>query len=214
MKKDHIISILVLVFTLSMIFLVTRTFFLEFAASQKLLGGFVKFFVLASIGDFIGLRIKSGSWKIPNGILIKAIVWGIIGVMIVMMFVLYPIGVAELQSNNLLPFEDSTLAFAFFVSFIMNFTFAPVMMSAHRISDTYIELRSKGKVSVRETIDSINWNQFIRFTVFKAIPFFWIPAHTITFLIPSEYRIIFAAILGIFLGLILGLFNNDKKVSS
>ena len=60
------------------------------------------------------------------------------------------------------------------------------------------------------TIKEINWDQFIRVIVFKTIPLFWIPAHTITFLMPIEYRVIFAAILGIFLGLILGVFSNKK----
>lgn len=210
MKKDYLISLLVFIFTALVVFVVTRPFFLTFAGDYKILGGFVKFFVLASIGDFIGLRIRSKKWTVPTGILYKAIIWGLIGIVIVLMFDIFPTGILSLQSKGILPFEGSTLAFALFVSITMNFTFAPTMMSAHRITDTYIELRSKGDTSIGESIDAINWRQFISFTVFKAIPFFWVPAHTITFLLPEEYRIIFAAILGIFLGLILGLFNNKK----
>jgi len=37
----------------------------------------------------------------------------------------------------------------------------------------------------------------------KTIPFFWIPAHTISFLLPAAYRTLFAALLGVALGLIL-----------
>ena len=211
MKKDYLISFGVLILTSVLIFIVTRDFFLEFASEFKLLGGFTKFFVLATIGDFIALRIKSKKWGIPTYILLKAIVWGLIGSVIVLMFTIYPIGVETLQEENILPFEGNTFFFALFVSVTMNFTFAPTMMAFHRVSDTFLNMKKENKqATVGEAIDSVNWRQFINFTVFKSIPLFWIPAHTITFLLPVEYRIIFAAILGIFLGLILGIFNNKK----
>ena len=211
MKKDYIISSLVLLITLLLIFVVTRDFFLEFASDYKLLGGFIKFFFLASIGDFIAVRIKNKKWIVPSYIFVKALVWGLIGVVIVLMFTIYPKGVEELQENGILPFEGNTFFFALFTSVIMNYTFAPTMMAFHRVSDSYLNLRIINKrVSLNETLDSINWKQFIHFTAFKTIPLFWIPAHTITFLLPEEFRIIFAAVLGIFLGLILGVFNNNK----
>ena len=212
MKKDYLISFGVLIITGVIVFIITRDFFLEFASEYKLLGGFIKFFFLASIGDFIAIRIKSKEWKIPSYIVIKAVVWGLIGIVIVLMFTIYPLGIEALQDNNILPFEGSTFFFALFTSVIMNFTFAPTMMAFHRVSDTYLNLKfDNKKVSIGEAIDTVNWRQFINFTVFKTIPLFWIPAHTITFLLPEEYRIIFAAVLGIFLGLLLGIFNNSKK---
>ena len=211
MKKDYIISIIVFVLTSVLIFVVTRDFFLDFANEYKLLGGFIKFFVLASIGDFIALRIKSKEWQIPSYILLKAVVWGLIGVVIVLMFTIYPIGIETLQEQKILPFEGNSFFFALFVSVIMNYTFAPTMMAFHRVTDTFLNMRKNNKhVSIKESIGSVNWKEFINFTIFKTIPFFWIPAHTITFILPEEYRIIFAAILGIFLGLILGVFNNKN----
>ena len=209
MKKDHLISITVLFSTVILIFIVTRDFFLDFASSYSLIAGFIKFFVLATIGDFIGLRIKSGNWKKPDYLFIKAIVWGFIGVVIVLMFGIFSNGVEYLQSENILPFEGSTFAFALFTSILMNLTFAPTMMAFHRITDTYLNLRVSNKdVKFKDAVESIKWNQFFSFIVLRTIPLFWIPAHTITFLLPSEYRVIFAAVLGIFLGLILGLFKN------
>jgi len=44
----------------------------------------------------------------------------------------------------------------------------------------------------------------------KTIPMFWIPAHTITFLLPSEFRVLAAAFLSIALGAILA-FAKKKK---
>ena len=212
MKKDYLISFGVLLVTFTLIFIVTRDFFLDFASDYKILGGFVKFFFLASIGDFIALRIKSKEWKIPSYIFVKALVWGLIGISIVLMFVIYPLGIEELQEKNILPFEGSTFFFALFVSIVMNLTYAPTMMAFHRVSDTYLNMRNNNKeTTINDAIDNVNWSQFINFTIFKSVPLFWIPAHTITFLLPVEYRIIFAAVLGIFLGLILGLFSNKKK---
>ena len=212
MKKDYLISFGVFLVTLILIFIVTRDFFLAFAGDYKILGGFIKFFFLASIGDFIALRIKSKEWKIPSYIFVKAFIWGLIGISIVLMFVIYPLGVETLQDKNILPFEGNTFFFALFISVIMNLTYAPTMMAFHRVSDTFLNMRNGSKeTTINDAIDSINWKQFINFTIFKSIPLFWIPAHTITFLLPEEYRIIFAAILGIFLGLILGLFSDKNK---
>ncbi len=212
MKKDYLKSIGVLLLTSVLIFIVTRDFFLDFASDYKVLGGFIKFFFLATLGDFIALRIRSKESKMPNYIFIKALIWGLIGISIVLMFQIYPLGVEALQVKNILPFEGNAFFFALFVSIIMNFTFAPTMMAFHRVTDTFLNMRVANKsTTISEAIDSINWTQFINFTVFKSIPLFWIPAHTITFLLPEEYRIIFAAVLGIFLGLILGLFSNRSK---
>ncbi|MCK5762127.1 MAG: Mpv17/PMP22 family protein [Candidatus Izimaplasma sp.] len=182
---------------------------MSFAGSVPLVAGFVKFFVLATIGDFIALRIKKGAWGKPDYLLVKATIWGFIGVAIVLMFGIFPVGVEYLQTENILPFDGSIIAFALFTSVLMNLTFAPTMMAFHRITDTYLNLRVDNKdVKLKDAVNDIKWNQFFSFIILTTIPLFWIPAHTITFLLPSEYRVIFAALLGIFLGLILGMFKN------
>ena len=203
-RIDIVTSLSVLLITVYLIFMVTREFFTTFAHEYSLLGGFVKFFLLASIGDFVGLRLKEKQWKIPKHMFLKAIVWGIIGIFIVLMFTIFPTGVTELQSKGILPFSGNVFFHALFTSIFMNIIFAPTMMFFHRISDT----RLNGAKSISEAIKQIDWDQFVHTILFKTIPLFWIPAHTITFLIPEEYRIILAAVLGIFLGLILSIFKK------
>jgi hypothetical protein len=61
----------------------------------------------------------------------------------------------------------------------------------------------KGKVTLSEVIKRIDWDGFVSFVIMKTIPIFWIPAHTITFLLPPEYRVLSAAFLSIALGAIL-----------
>jgi hypothetical protein len=208
--KLRVKDVIFFLFISFILFLVTRPFFLDFASQYSLAGGFVKFFVLASIGDVLAKRLKDKNYSLPNGFLFKAIVWGLIGVSIVYMFGIYTSGVSYLQEQDLLAFADSKLATAFFISLFMNLTYAPTMMLLHRISDNYIEQKISHNMSFKESLKSIDYPSFYAFTLGKTIPLFWIPAHTITFLLPAEYRIIFAALLGIVLGLLLGLAKGEK----
>lgn len=210
MKKQHLISIIFVLVTAGLIYLFTREFFLTFSKENLFIGGFIKFFFLASLGDILGKRLKTKKWSMPDGFIYKAIIWGLIGILITMVFYLYDNGVTALETKSLLP-SNNTILHAFFVSLFMNLTFGPMMMAFHRVTDTFIELRvNKQKVSLLQTIDTIDWSGFIKFVVLKTIPFFWIPAHTITFILEPTYRVIFAAVLGIVLGLLLGLFQNKK----
>jgi len=203
-RNDKFISLLVLLLTVIFVFVFTRNFFLSFVSDLPVIAGFTKFFFLASIGDFIGIRIKSGYWKIPKKIIYKAIVWGLIGSVIVMVFAIFNNGVIYLQSSGILPFKDVLFVTAFLTSLFMNVIFAPTMMTFHRVSDTYLD----GSGSIENAIKTIDWVRFYKVVLLKTIPFFWIPAHTITFLLPHEYQVIFAAVLGIALGLLLSLFKK------
>ena len=210
--KDKLISTLVFVGTGLIVVAFTRDLFLTFADTYKLVGGFIKFFVLATIGDVISVRLKTGRWALPKKLLSKAIVWGCIGVVIVLIFGIFKSGVAFLQAEQILPFAGSSLATAFFISVFMNLTFAPTMMAFHRITDTYFDLRFEGsKIRLFDVVDQVDWSMFVRKVLLITIPFFWIPAHTITFMLPDTYQVIFAAVLGIFLGLLLGLFGKQAK---
>ncbi len=196
----------------------TRDIFIKYTSGNyKLIGAFFKFAILASMGDMLGLRLRQGEWKLTTGFFYKAIVWGFIGVVIVLIFGIFTSGISSLQEQNLLPSASmdtfgGKLLFAFFVSAFMNLTFAPAFMGFHKFTDTYIEMKitSKEKTTCKKALESINWHAFVGFVVLKTIPFFWIPAHTITFLLPEEFQVIFAAVLGIALGLLLGLANTNK----
>ena len=89
----------------------------------------------------------------------------------------------------------------------MNLTFGPTFMAFHKCTDRYLELRAEGtkKPGLRRVIETVDWHKFVSFTLFKTIPLFWIPAHTLTFMLPPEYQVIAAATLSIALGIILSL---------
>ena len=168
--------------------------------------GFVKFAVLATMGEFLAIRITSGAWSAPHGIVFRMMIWGIVGMLIVLMFQVFPAGVAAAAGKGYL-WKGGWLAAlvqAFLTSFIMNFTFAPVFMALHRITDTMIDRRSQGeRIGFSQAVGQIDWADFIKFVVGKTIPFFWIPMHMISFLLPPDYRVLFAAFLSIALGAIL-----------
>lgn len=207
MKKERWITLGVIIFIGAIVYLLTRQFFLTFSQNHPTTAGFIKFFILATIGDVIGNRLKDSTWAIPKNILPKAIVWGIIGMVISMIFVVFSSGVQALMANNILPFSGNVFFTAFFTSVFMNVIFAPTMMGFHRITDAYL---NHDKANRSNALKEIDWHQFIRITVFRVIPLFWIPAHTITFLLPSHLRVLFAAILGIVLGILLNIFQKQK----
>ena len=184
----------------------THRAFVEITAAHPFLIGFAKFLVLATMGELLALRIVRGRWSAPAGLGYRAVVWGLIGMAIVLVFDVFASGIAAAMSKSLLPGGDSRFAFAFFVSVTMNATFAPAMMLFHRATDTFIELaceQRRVRPGVADVVAAIDWQGFVSFVLLKTIPCFWVPAHTVTFLLPPEYRVLAAAMLSIALGAIL-----------
>ena len=202
--KKNVSFFFLFVFLIGLSLLVfSRDTFLTFASEYKLLGGFIKFFILASIGDLLSSCIKHRSFKMPSFFFVRAVIWGLIGILIVLMFPLFSNGVAALFDEGLLPFDNSFTR-ALFTSIFMNITFGAMMMLAHFTSDGYLD-HKKEKLSLKLTMKKLDYVGFMNKTFFIIIPLFWIPAHTITFLLPGEYRVLFAATLGIALGFLLGI---------
>ena len=215
MKKGDILWIAILcTFSALLAIPATHRAFIEATDAFPYLMGFIKFAVLASMGELLAARLVSGKWNKLPGMFFKAVIWGIVGMMIVFMFTFYSAGVAGTAAKNLLFVGNgfySPFLQAFFTSAIMNLTFAPAFMAAHRMTDTWIEMRVAGqKPKWSMVVDNIDWKGFYKFVVGKTIPFFWIPAHTVTFLLPSEYRVLVSAYLSIALGVILAYAKRRK----
>lgn len=187
---------------------------------------FAKFAILATLGESLALRLRSGTYNRPGfGLLPKAIIWGLIGLTIKMAFVIFSTGTpalleylgmtqARTSLNN--PLSLTSVVTAFAISTAMNIIYAPVMMTFHRITDTHIAMQA-GKLSALLTpipfsqiVPSLNWANLWNFVFLKTIPLFWIPAHTITFLLPEQNQVLFAALLSIALGIILSLATHRK----
>jgi len=192
-----------------------------FNAEHGLIMGGIKFAILATLGEVIGLRIRTGNYNAPNfGSLPRAVVWGVLGVPIAYAFIVFPAGTIRFLAYLGMPVTPDTLKgavtglqvlTAFSVSVGMNLVFAPWMMTLHKITDEHI---ARGGGTLRglfrpiqfgEILASLNWKVQWGFVFKKTIPLFWIPAHTVTFLLPEQFRVLFAAILGVVLGVFLAI---------
>ena len=183
--------------------------FRALTANYPYIMGFFKVAILATMGELLAIRIATSDWKKPNGMLMKSFVWGLLGLGFVIAFPLFAGGVKALMTAHLMPdFGNNIFMTALLTSAFMNLVFGPTFMCGHRITDTYIDLAggkisNLSKVSLAQVTGTIDWNGLIGFVLVKTIPIFWIPAHTITFCIPPEYRVVMAAMLSICLGVIL-----------
>jgi len=193
----------------------------QFNLEHGLLMSFIKFSILATLGEVIGLRIKTGNYHQKGfGLIPRAIVWGFLGMTIYMAFGIFssgtPVLLERIGFREASTFLDAELSWkkvfvSFSISFALNLFYAPVMMTYHKITDLHI-VGNGGTlqgffrpIHFAQLFKQINWDVQWNFVFKRTIPLFWIPAQTITFLLPEEYRVLFAAFLGIVLGVLLAI---------
>ncbi len=233
MKKNDLLFIgLVLVIFLP--FFLSRPLYeayVTFNTGHPFVLGFLKFALLATMGESLGLRLREGVYNKPGfGLIPRAIVWGFLGLTIVAAFKIFAaggpvllktLGVAGAAESLAGPMSWLRLLTAFTISFTLNTIYAPVMMTLHKITDTHIT-KNGGTVAglfkpmaIGEIMAGLNWRVQWNFIFKKTIPFFWIPAHTITFLLPVQFQVLFAALLGVALGVILaiGVLKSQKPLA-
>ncbi len=223
-KKTYggaMIAFIITVFALFAAVLVipySREIFETLSADHPFIMGFVKFALLATAGEIIAVRMSSGKWQKPPYLIARIVIWGIIGVWITYMMKYLFIGAGAIIENGLIPGKNLPdfwykLVRAFTTSATMNLTFGPTFMATHKCSDTYLALKAKGdkKISLADVVAEVDWKRFVSFTILKTVPIFWIPAHTLTFMLPSEYQVMLAALLSVALGIILNLKKTPKS---
>ncbi|NPD46832.1 MULTISPECIES: hypothetical protein [unclassified Lentimicrobium] len=201
--------------------------YINFNAEHGMIMSFIKFGLLATLGEVIGLRIRTGSYYQKGfGLIPRAIVWGFLGLTIKMAFVIFAVGTpaflaylgmkdAPILMKEAFSFDKLLVAFS--ISAAMNLIYAPVMMTLHKITDMHI-IQNGGSIAglfkpikFKEHFVNLDWTVQWGFVFKKTIPFFWIPAHTITFMLPPDFQVLFAALLGIALGMILAVAGMKKK---
>ncbi len=196
-------------------------FYEKFNAAYPLAMSFVKFAVLATFGECIGLRITNGVWNRRGfGILPRAVVWGILGVCIALAMGVFSKGVPAVMGvpdalAGAISWKKALVALS--VSVAMNTVFAPVFMTFHKITDMHIAatggtLRGffSHPLQMGESLAAMDWHRQWSFVFARTIPLFWYPAHTITFLLPPAWRVLFAALLGVALGILLAVASLKK----
>jgi len=215
MKKGDFVWILALMIWIVVLAVpASRTIFFQVSETHPYFAGFIKFAILATMGDLLGKRLLQNDWVIPKGVLIRAVIWGIIGMMITLVFSVYMGGVAAAQASGRLPWNGSVAAQALFGSIIMNVTFGPMMMTFHRFTNMLIDSKYEKKgsrVSLSDLVDKNDWHSLVEFAWVKTCIFFWIPVHTLVFLLPGQYRVLVSAFLSIVLGLLLAAVKTGRQ---
>lgn len=191
-----------------------------FNASHGMVMSFLKFGILSTLGEMLGCRIAIGKYITPTfGVVPRMIVWGLLGMGINMAMIIFSKGTPIFleymgMANAMETFTASTFTMdklwvALAVSVAMNTIFAPVFMTFHKITDAHIAANGGSikalitPIPMAQRFKELNWQAQWGFVFKKTIPFFWYPAHTITFILPPEQRVLFAALLGIVLGVLL-----------
>lgn len=227
MKKADLITILIVAAVICGFAFIPGAWVLfnTTTANHGLLMSFFKFALLGTFGEMLALRIREGVYmKKGFGLLPKLLIWGILGVVIASAMTIFKTGTVKLLDGGFHLNGKAAEWFAgslswgkFFValcvSVLMNTLFAPVFMTFHKITDIHIAetggtLRGffSKPLEMRKTLsEKINWDIQYGFVFAKTIPLFWYPAHTITFLLPPTLQVLFAAFLGVALGVILSI---------
>lgn len=210
--------------------------FKRLTGAHPFIMSFFKFGILATFGELLALRIRKGVWYEEGfGVLPRALVWGVLGVFICGAMTTFKAGIMQLiavcgaDSPAEVPLQlaktvkvflgDLSLGkvgIALAISVAMNSFFAPVFMTFHKITDTHIVAGGGSlakfftPIPVRRIITTMNWDVQWSFVFKKTIPLFWYPAHTVTFLLPADFQVLFAAALGVALGVILAVAANKS----
>ena len=229
MKRQDLYFALVMlaIFLPFFLFEPAYAWYADFNGNHLMIMAFLKFGILATLGEMLGCRISTGNYTTPNfGVVPRMVVWGLLGVVITMAMIVFKTGIPgfidKMGGTDLVAaFYAESLSWekivvAFSISVMMNTFFAPVFMTFHKITDTHIaecggSIKALFKpIPMRRLITTLNWNRQWNFVFKKTIPLFWYPAHTITFILPEQFQVLFAALLGVALGVILAIGARKK----
>jgi len=167
----------------------------ELVKAYPLYTAMLQFAVLGTFGDIISKWMQQGNVFMPYKVSIlflKMLEWAFLAITIKYAFVGFHGFVDSLVSHQLVP-ELGLFGTAFTVSVTMNLQFGLLLVILHRFLDNLIAQQNNW-INIDKGMWSLIW--------------FWIPAHTITFMLDKPYQIGLAAVWSVVLGLILGYYNK------
>lgn len=175
--------------------------YLNLLKTYPILSSVVQVGILGMLGELIAARIRAGKWHFfgPGAMrfVAKVVVWGFLGLTFKYSFTGF-FGFVEALTAKGLWFkatETSIITKAVSVSIFTNLLFGPVMMLFHRWCDNLIERKVMDWKSLQKAWMTLLW--------------FWIPAHSVTFSLPSHFQVGLAAVWAVALGVILGFFARQ-----
>lgn len=169
----------------------------DYQKTYPIITAMIQFAVLGTVGEMIGSKLRGTKFAYsPKNILSKMIIWAVLAVAIKYAFVGFGGFTEALLHKHFLPAAASSGVFkAFFISFFTNIMFGPLLILGHRYMDNI-------------AAGIINWKGIK--TALLTLIWFWIPAHTVTFILPPHWRISLAAVWSVVLGIIMGYANRKN----
>ena len=192
-----------------------RGAFEAWSVGKPLLAGFLQLGLLGTMGDLLAGKLATGRWRLA-GIRLhqRVLVWGVYGAVFSLIFPLFSAGVDGLLAAGLLPGAESALAVALWKSLFLNTIYAFPAMTAQTVAMRMVE---RGRLFRRwplvEVFTSLDWHTMFR-VVGGSCLWFWLPANTVSFLLPPAFRVPSAALLGLVLGVILGFAGRRRAAPS
>ena len=175
--------------------------YINLVTAHPILTAMAQFAVLGTIGEIASKWMIARRLFMPFDIaatLLKMLEWALLAVCIKYAFVGFYGFVDSLAAHDMLP-ELGRLGKAFAISVTINLQFGPFLVIAHRLMDNIIARKSNW-VGLDKGLLSLLW--------------FWIPAHTLTFILPKPFQIGLAALWSVALGIILGFYNRRNYSDS
>lgn len=172
--------------------------YLQAVRQWPLPSAMLQFALLGTLGDVLAAWVVERRWHRPFGWrvgLLKMAKWAMLAVPIKLAFVGFAGFVAALVEAGYLP-DGRPLLAAFAMSLAINLQFGPLLVIGHRWLNNRISAQV-GWTGLDRGLWSLFW--------------FWLPAHTLTFALPADYRIGLAALWSLVLGLILGLSSRPAR---
>lgn len=175
--------------------------YVSFVKNYVFLSAIIHFAILGTLGEMISQMMVNKNVKYPFTFFMtlkKMAVWAFLGVVIKFTFKGFVSGyVPKLMEVGYLPqAEHGSFLFAFSVSVLSNLQFGIFMVLFHRLLDNLVTGQK-------------NWKNLDK--GFLSMLWFWIPAHTITFMLPEHFQIVMASAWSVALGVLLGMFNSKSS---
>ncbi|MBD3166964.1 hypothetical protein GF324_10220 [bacterium] len=176
--------------------------YVQAVKTHPIISSAIQVAILGTIGELLAGRIRLGRWYLfgpgPWRLLAKIVVWGFLGITFKYAFTGFFGFVAAIADKGIWPAVEGRLLWrALSASVFTNILFGPMMMLFHRWTDNWIESKEMDWPSLQKAWWTLIW--------------FWIPAHTVTFILPDHFRVGLAALWAIVLGVILGFFARAQQ---
>lgn len=169
--------------------------YIHLVTTHPILMAMLQFAILGTFGDMVSRWIIEKRFFMPFKLpvlLFKMIEWALLAIFIKYAFTGFNGFVDELVRQDYLPGLNN-FSRAFAISSFMNLQFGLFLVLMHRLLDNLIDRRN-------------NWQNIDK--GFMSLLWFWIPAHTVTFMLDKPFQIGLAAVWSVVLGIILGFYNS------